>query len=210
MTYPAAVDPNFIIITHAPCEGQEKRRHFIRHRVMLNYHSQRKKVRKQAKVKAKGSAEEECADLYPQSASKASSSGHQPSRRSTRNSRISPITPAVSTTASSIVRPPSSLDLLKPKYFSDSGDRRSAGMIVRFLCGQVMKGVCGFRGFVFVHGNFQAVQYMTVNEKENPLVECRNLLRKHSMPEGRVDFNKSELWEGIFEKQEGIYTNVRL
>jgi hypothetical protein len=81
---------------------------------------------------------------------------------------------------------------------------------MRFFCGQVMKGVCGFRGLVFVHGNFQAVQNMTVNEKENPLVECRNLLREHSTPEGRVDLNRSELWEGIFEKQEGIYTNVRL
>jgi hypothetical protein len=177
---------------------------------MLNYHSQRKQGRKQAKLKTKGKAEEECADLYPQSASKASSSGHQPSRRSTRNRGISPITPAVHTTASSIVRPPSSLDLLKPKYFSDSRDRHSAGVIMRFFCGQIMKGVCGFRGLVFVHGNFQAVQNMTVNEKENPLVECRNLLREHSTPEGRVDLNRSELWEGIFEKQEGIYTNVRL
>jgi hypothetical protein len=51
---------------------------------------------------------------------------------------------------------------------------------------------------------------MTGNEKENPLVECRNLLRGHSTPEGPVDFNRSELWEGIFEKQEAIYTNVRL
>lgn len=191
MAYTGGVDPNFIVITHAPDEGREKRRRFIRHRVMLNYHAQQER-RKGLKRRQKHSKGVSVTLSLPKNA-------REPSMSPVVTTSSESSTPLVS----SIVRPPVSIHLLQPKTWTDAGHQQTSKAILRFLCGQVQKSVQNLSSVVFVHNRIN--QKTAKGCRENPLVACQSLLRANNNSE---DLHSSSLWEEIYAVQENIYTSV--
>jgi hypothetical protein len=198
MAYAGGVDPNFIIITHAPCEGREKRRSFVRHRVMLNYHAQKQIQKKQRQKVQKH--EDGSVSTIPKTQTRSSRKTKILTRLST-SSCPPPSSSSSSSSSSSIHRPPQSAHLLLPKLFPTTapGAHSTSQTMLRFFCGQVRKATRGLSSVAFVHGR------VVEADDGNPLMACRDLLRRYGTVEGGMG---REGWRRVGEMQDGIYVEV--
>lgn len=220
MTYSnGVVDPNFIMLTSAPSHDRAIRRRFIRHRVMLNYHAQRaSKKRTETSTSASKSNRAENGENASQQdlaeAPSATKSTRAPEKMGADGSAdacaLTTPTGRIGIAASSILRPVESANLLQPRMWADARDRWSSETVMRFLCGQVGRGVrnAGIGGVVFVHGSVD--REMIGTEKGNCLREWQELVKKYSTVDGNVDMESAELWEKVFEAQERIYMSVNM